>query len=366
MFVVKKKNILYLIVLSLAILSIIQSIYLLNSSKKLENCEQHILDVFKTQEIRQEVSKIKNMGASFWDFYPSKITSNKIYMKGPFPLNSEHMQDIISYVRSVFEYNCKPDAEVVIFIISDPNHYLIRQDIRATYGKNHVNYKYAFSKTHKKNISHCCLYSIGYRDDIAVNQQVDYEAYTHRDILRIPVLDAYRETANKIILTPYLLDQMNNSFEYVLKSDDDTFLKINKIIPYLQNLEKEHVFIGHKWIEGPAIRNKSHKWYVSEDDHPGDVFKPYLSGSCYIFRRNIIHNVSLEHYRTSLIPMEDIHISYLVSNLGYNITNSPYFYYCTNYSQCNHSYAVQIGHDLFVRKMLYKFLKADVVHDGDD
>ncbi|KII71732.1 Beta-1,3-galactosyltransferase 1 [Thelohanellus kitauei] len=303
---------------------------------------------------------------SFFHFYPSKITLQQIYTKGAFPLNSEHMGDIIQYFRGVFDHNCRDDAELVIFIISDPNHYLLRQDIRETYGKNHVNYKYSFSKKPAKNLSHCLLFSIGYRDDIAVNQQVDYEAYTYKDIIRIPVLDAYRETAHKIIFTLYLLGRMNHSFEYVLKTDDDIFLKINKIIPHIHSLDKEQVFIGHRVVGAIPIRDKMHKWYVSEEDYPYGVYDPYMMGSCYILRRSIIQNVSIAHYHTPMIPMEDIHISYLVSGLGYNLTNSHRYFYCINIFSCQNSYIIDISRDLHKRKSLFRNLQADVVHDGDD
>ncbi|KII72686.1 Beta-1,3-galactosyltransferase 1 [Thelohanellus kitauei] len=253
----------------------------------------------------------------------------------------------------------KKDVEVVNFIISDPTHYLLRQDIRETYGKNHFGYKYSSSDTKSGNVSYCFLFSIGYRDDVALNQQVDYEAYINKDIIRVPILDEYRETAHKIIFTLYLLDRMDHSFEYALKSDDDIFLKINQIIPDLRKLGKKHVFIGHKIVGAIPIRDNTHKWFVGEDDYPSSIYSPYLKGSCYIMRRSIIKNVSIAHYNTTLIPMEDIHISYLVSGLGYELTNSPHYYHCLHFILCKNSYIVDVGRNLFRRNYIWKRIKED-------
>ncbi|KII72684.1 Beta-1,3-galactosyltransferase 1 [Thelohanellus kitauei] len=309
---------------------------------------------------KAEITKYEIVTDSFFNFFPSRITLQNIYRKGPFPLNSEYMNDIIDYVRDVFDYNCKKEAEVVNFIISDPTHNLLRQHIREKYGMND-NDNYSPSDTESGNVYHCFLFSIGYRDDVALNQQVDYEAYIHKDIIRVPILDEYRETAHKIILTLYLLDRMNHSFKYALKSDDDIFLRINKIIPDLRKLGKKHVFIGHKIVGAIPIRNNTHKWFVDEKDYPGDIYNPYLNGPCYIMRRSIIRDVSIAHYNTTLIPMEDIHISYLVSGLGYDLTDSPHYYHCLHFIFCKNSYIVDVGRNLFRRNYIWKRLKKDFI-----
>ncbi|KAF1744172.1 hypothetical protein MXB_4400 [Myxobolus squamalis] len=240
--------------------------------------------------------------------------------------------------------------------------YLLRQDIRNSYGKNNVLFKYAFENEKLANISHCFLFSIGYRDDLVINQQVDFESFTHRDIVRVPIYDEYRKTANKIILTLYLLDQMEIPFKFVLKTDDDIFLKINKIIPLLHNLKDDNVFIGHVVHNSIPIRDSSNKWYVSKEDYPSKYYKPYLMGSCYIFRRTIIDTIAKKHYTVPLIPMEDIHVSYLVTGSGYYLSDSRHFYHCNSFYQCKDSYIVDMGRNLFRRKYIMSRFKQDFAY----
>ncbi|KII64751.1 Beta-1,3-galactosyltransferase 1 [Thelohanellus kitauei] len=325
-----------------------------------ETCDQHAEAVMYTDPIILEPSSLKEYNDSFFDFYPSKITLNHGYIHGLYPLESENMTDLIRYVKSVFNYNCPKETEVVILIISDPTHYLIRHNIRETYGKNRASYHYTFSNPILINLKYYFLFSVGYRDDIALNQQVDLEAHIYNDIIRVPIFDTYREMAHKIIFTLYLLDKTNRSFEYVLKTDDDIFLKLNKIVPYLHSLEKNHVFIGYKAVGFIPLRDINNKWYVSERDYPNDVYEPFLLGFCYIFRRNIIQELTMAHYNSSLILMEDIHISYLVTSLGYNLTHSPDFQYCTDLITCQKSFLMDIGRDLRKRNLFWTILKDPV------
>ncbi|KAF0990677.1 hypothetical protein HZS_4186 [Henneguya salminicola] len=285
-----------------------------------------------------------------------------MFVSGSYSLDEPNFEELLRHATDVINHNCDSNAETIIFIISDPKHYLIREDIRNTYGKNRVKYKYNFNPKNIKNnnISHCFLFSIGYRHNPKVNLKVDFEAYIKKDILRIPVIDQYRKTANKIILTLYLLDKMKISFKFILKSDDDIFLKINDIIPYLNTLKESDLFIGKVLIGNKAIRNKNHKWYVGKSSHSNSYYEPYVNGACYILRRNIIDSVVKRHYTVPLIPMEDIHISYLVTGLGYKLTDSKLFIYCSGNSKCTDSFIVDIGRNIQKRRSFIKEFKDSI------
>ncbi|KAF1741353.1 hypothetical protein MXB_4707 [Myxobolus squamalis] len=262
--------------------------------------------------------------------------------------------------KSVISYkNSKNPEDYDARVSSYYNYFPSRQSIRNTYGKNNVKFKYIFEKGKERDISHCFLFSIGYREDLVLNQMVDFESFFHKDIIRIPIYDEYRKTANKIVITLHLLDQMTIPFKFVIKSDDDIFLKINKIIPLLHHFKKENVFIGSIINKGIPIRNVNHKWYVSKEDYPYDFYKPYMQGFCYIFRRSILNTITKRHYTVPLIPMEDIHISYLVTESGYNLSDAKFLRYCTNFHGCKDSHSIDIGRNLLRRKYILNLHKKE-------
>lgn len=296
---------------------------------------------------------------NFYNFFPSKVSLDNLYVHGAFPLNSTLFPDLINHTREIFESSCPENTKVVLFMISDPMNYLLRKEIRESYGKNRRKYKYEFIGKQPQNIAHCFLFSIGYREDQTINQQVDYESYIYKDIIRIPIFDQYRQTSHKIMLTLHLLDKMDSDFEMILKADDDIFIKVNKVVPYLLSLNEKNVFIGAKQVGVIPIRQPDHKWYVSKEDYPGNIFKPYLMGACYVFRRNIIEKIFQKHYVVKSIPMEDIHISYLVSKSGYKITDSYKLYHCKNFNDCKDSLILDMGRNIFRRKYILKIYQKE-------
>ncbi|KII64985.1 Beta-1,3-galactosyltransferase 1 [Thelohanellus kitauei] len=275
------------------------------------------------------------------DYFPSFITISKLFRAGPFPLNDSMINLMMLHVKNVFDHNCHDTTELVIFAISGPEDFYLRQSIRDTFGKNS-------QRSHGLNDSksakdHCTLFSVGYTSDFQLNQRLDWETYTMGDIIRVPLIESYRELAHKIILTLFLFNKINGSFQYILKIDDDVFVRIHKLMPYIRSLTESQVFIGHVAKGYKRFKDPKHKWYVSDLDYPGDVYKPYVLGFSELFRRNIIEILAAQHYKTRLIPMEDIHISYLVTKLGYNLTNEPRFHYCINHKHCLNRFVVDIG-----------------------
>ncbi|KAF1743102.1 hypothetical protein MXB_2961 [Myxobolus squamalis] len=293
----------------------------------------------------------------FYRFIPPRMLINKSFVNRSHSLNDSNIQNLKTFTSNIVNFNCKNNAETVIFVLSDPNNFLLRQDIRNSYGKNNVKFKYMFENGEKQNISHCFLFSIGYREDIDINNNVDFEAFIYKDIIRIPTYEEYRNIVNKVIITLYLLDKMEIPFKFVLKTDDDIFLMINKIIPLIHNLKNESVFVGHVINGAIPIRNSNHKWYVSKEEYPNDFYESYLQGSCYIIRRSILNTVIKRHETVPLISIEDIYISSLVTGSGFEVTDSIFFTYCNYLDDCENSYIIDLGRHLVERNFIINDLK---------
>lgn len=299
---------------------------------------------------------------NFENFFPSKITENELYLKGKFSIDSKIIPHIIKHTKKIFNYSCKPNARVVILIISSPYNYILRKNIRESFGKNNKNFKYENLRKLRNlqhNYSHCLLFSVGYTKDRNINKQIDLESFKNKDLIRIPILEDYRELSHKVILTLHLLNQISTNFEMILKSDDDMFIKINKMIPYLLNVDKNEVILGEILWKSPVIRDPSLKWYVSKEDYPYPVYKPYINGPCYAIRRSIIDEIVKKHYKVKTIPMEDVHISYLIKSAGYKLTDSNRFYFYTNITWAKSSYMLYMGNDIEARNEMLAELQKE-------
>lgn len=295
----------------------------------------------------------------FYGYFPSNISLENKYIDGTLPRDSEIMKNLINHTREIFNYSCPPDTKLIIFMISNPINFLLRRDIRESFGKNNKKFKYENLGKNAANYSHCLLFSIGYKKDQNINQMVDYESYINKDIIRIPLLDGYYKLSQKVILTLHVLNQMESNFEMIFKTDDDMFLKINKLVSYILSLDKNIVFIGDLLKSENPIRNPRHKNYISYEDYSDDHFKPFLRGAGYAIRRSIITDIVNRHYMVHSIPNEDVHIGHLVQYFGYNLTHSNRLQYCGEYFYCRQSYIFNIGKKYFRRRYVLKIHKKE-------
>ncbi|KII64992.1 hypothetical protein RF11_01209 [Thelohanellus kitauei] len=94
---------------------------------------------------------------------------------------------------------------------------------------------------------------------------------------------------------------------------------MNKFMPYVRKFTETQIFIGHVTKGYRRFKNRKNKWYVIDLNYPDYVYKPYVIGFAKLIRRNIFPELASVHSNTHLIPMEDIHMSYLVLATDYRL-----------------------------------------------
>ncbi|KII64991.1 Beta-1,3-galactosyltransferase 1 [Thelohanellus kitauei] len=220
------------------------------------------------------ITSFKHGKNNFYDleYFPSTIKISRRFRAGPFPLNDSLIDSMVLHVKSVFDRKCHYKTELVVFVISDPKTFELREHIRRIYGKDS---QYFSGFTRSKSIKeYCLLFSVGYTSDLKLNQKLDWEAYTKGDVIRVPLIESYHEIAHKIILTLFLLNKINGSFQYILKVDDDAFIKMDKLMPYVRKLTEKQVLVGYRITIVPRVKDPKHRWNVSDLEYSRDVYEP--------------------------------------------------------------------------------------------
>lgn len=295
-----------------------------------------------------------SLNENFTIFFPSKITMKKLYTRGKLSLDFPLMPDLVNHTREIFNASCKNNTKIVVLVNSDPLNYDLRKDIRESFGNNQKKYKYEDPANLMTNSSHCFIYIIGYTDDKNLNQKVDFESFSKKDIIRIPILEDYHNKSHKVILALHLINQISTNFEMVLKTEDDIFIKVNKMVPFAMGIEKELVFIGEKMYNVRTERNPNNFRFVSEEEYSDYRLKPYIAEFFYIVRRNIINDIVTKHYSVKTFPLEDVHISYLVEKCGYGLSDVLEIHFCDDPDDCENSYVFSFGRDVEKRKIILK------------
>ncbi len=79
----------------------------------------------------------------------------------------------------------------------------------------------------------------------------------------------------------------------MLQVDDDSYVKVDRLLKKLEAASRTTMFMGA--IEDPGggpNRQVGHQWYVSEEDWPSEAYPPWAHGVGYIVTQDIVREIA--------------------------------------------------------------------------
>lgn len=139
-----------------------------------------------------------------------------------------------------------------------------------------------------------------------VNAVLKQEAAYFGDIVILPFLDRYELVVLKTIaICEYGVQ--NASAAYIMKSDDDTFIRVETVLKELDKVaQTKSLYMGNLNLLHRPLR--SGKWAVSYEEYPQEVYPPYANGPGYIISKDIAKYIVSQHVKQNLklFKMEDV------------------------------------------------------------
>lgn len=136
---------------------------------------------------------------------------------------------------------------------------------------------------------------------------LESENETYKDIVIIPHLkDGYYELSNKVLQGFRWIDQ-NIDSSYVMKADDDSFVRIDVLVPELQDLSKSTSNLYWGFFRGNANVKRRGKWAESKwvlCDH----YLPYANGGGYVLSANLVNFIARNWDMLELYNSEDVSV----------------------------------------------------------
>ncbi|WKA13509.1 MAG: N-acetyllactosaminide beta-1,3-N-acetylglucosaminyltransferase [Cotesia congregata filamentous virus 2] len=181
------------------------------------------------------------------------------------------------------DHNVNVILENVMFLVlSAPNNYQKRQSIRRTWGfKQRVYFFTSFVNLSYENTLKIHQESNDYHDIVFLNMYDTYDNLTLKVYSSIQWISKYCKDRNALII----------------KVNDNVFFNIN-----LQFVLNEYFLINNKYIYGrlfsKAKPKKTGKYSINEHEYPFYYYPPFVSGSCYIMKKNDF--INLINYSTQL------------------------------------------------------------------
>ena len=122
--------------------------------------------------------------------------------------------------------------------------------------------------------------------------------------------------------------------QYVFKTDDDSFVHPYRLKRALE--AKAHDYWGHVFRRSPVLRNKSDKWYVSEEAYTRKFYPRYCSGSGYVLSRSFLTCAVTHLADTPFMPMEDVGTGILAQKCRVGAAHSSGVYYYLDKGNYDH------------------------------
>ncbi|KAL0809857.1 hypothetical protein ABMA28_011344 [Loxostege sticticalis] len=132
-------------------------------------------------------------------------------------------------------------------------------------------------------------------NDTEVQNKIDEEVERYGDVIQEGFIDSYNNlTLKSIMMLKWITNNCNESVRYILKTDDDMYINVPKLIYNLKNRSKEfdakvaagakdheYLLIGDLICGARPVLDSSNKWYSPRYMYGGRVYPRYLSGTGY-------------------------------------------------------------------------------------
>ena len=197
--------------------------------------------------------------------------------------------DSSQYANKRIEPRCKPGIELVIVVTSRPSSIYQRLAIRNSWGRpDSVINQHLFKD---KKFDFISIFAIGQTPNKITQNIIEKESQGFGDILQLFYIDSYENLTNKTLLTLEWLSY-NCEPKFVLKTDDDCFVNLLSLEPWLHALKSDILYVGKRNVHMPVIRNPKHRNYVAVEDFSEKYYEPYCSGGGYILSGKVLKNLT--------------------------------------------------------------------------
>lgn len=225
----------------------------------------------------------------------------------------------------IFSPSRQLTADLVILILSAPKNNKERDLIRDTWGHG----------LEKKVI---LKFFIGIGNlDSNQSKTLHSENLLHNDLVLLKKLNESFKALTLKVLESFKWIDNNINFKHLLKTDEDSYVRVQKIINELRNKPEDRFYWG--FFDGRAHVKKRGKW--SEKDWVlCDRYLPYALGGGYVISNDLVHYVVQNSKFLKIYNNEDVSLGTWLGPLDINRIHDPRFN--TEYKSrgCNNQYLI--------------------------
>ncbi|KAK7576639.1 hypothetical protein V9T40_012925 [Parthenolecanium corni] len=211
--------------------------------------------------------------------------------------------------------NLGKNMKLMILVTSAPNNSDARMAIRQTWGFycRHNNIGFGFL--------------VGVHIQPSKNDITKTEQHTYGDLIQTRNVDSFDNLTLKSVSLLEWVDTYCSLVPFVLKTDDDEFVNIPRLLMVLKNQQKaKRSIFGVLQIGQRPHRMVGSKYSVKKSEYKLDIYPHYLSGGAYLMTQDSVHDLYRKALNMPFVKIEDMFIIGLVaSSMGIKIVNVNQF-----------------------------------------
>ncbi|XP_037809889.1 uncharacterized protein LOC119602439 [Lucilia sericata] len=192
--------------------------------------------------------------------------------------------------------------KLLILITSAQTHAEARLGIRQTWGHYGT----------RRDVS--TAFILGRTTNATVSEALTQENMIYGDLIRGHFIDSYNNLTLKTLSSLEWVDQNCPKVKYILKTDDDMFINVPKLLQFLDAHAKDkRVIYGRLAKKWKPIRNKKSKYYISTGQFGATVFPPFTTGPAYVMTGDIVHELYESSLEQLYLKLEDVFTTGIVA-----------------------------------------------------
>ncbi|XP_066985454.1 beta-1,3-galactosyltransferase 4-like [Macrobrachium rosenbergii] len=142
-------------------------------------------------------------------------------------------------------------------------------------------------------------------------EYINDENMLHKDIVQGNFKEHYRNLTYKHVMGLQWATRYCPTAKYVIKMDDDIVVDLYQFRDRLRTRypERRNLILGLLQMDSKPVRNVKSKWYVSEEEFPGDYYAPFMSGWAYAMTLDAANAIVLEAAKLPYFWIDDVHVT---------------------------------------------------------
>ncbi|XP_016968653.1 beta-1,3-galactosyltransferase 5 [Drosophila biarmipes] len=156
---------------------------------------------------------------------------------------------------------------------------------------------------------------LGRSTNHTLEEALGREDFMYRDLVRGHFIDSYNNLTLKTISMLEWTDLHCSKAKFVLKTDDDMFINVPKLITLMTTLNANRSIYGRRAENWKPIRNKWSKYHISFAQYGKATFPFFTTGPAYLLTGDIIHALYLQSLDTAFLKLEDVFTTGIVAGI---------------------------------------------------